>query len=329
MDPTEQSGVAIGVDIGGTNLRAAVVDQSGQILALTRTKSPIANPTQGHDLLVGAIRAVAAQANVPLHQLQGVGLGIPGWRDRCSGRLVFAPKMAHWQQIFDLARLQNELALPIYVDSDPHVATLGELWVGAGRGSRHLIMITLGTGLGCGIVVDGKLYVGQHGMAGEFGHIIVNADEDAVVCDCGLTGCLETQAAGPAIARQGRVAVERGTTTLINDLVQGHVDCITTATVFCAAERGDPVAQSIVNHAGELIGFGLATLVSLCEPEKIIVGGGMADVGDLLLKPMQQAMARRCYLIARGYITVEFVRAQLGDNAGVIGAARLAFSHEA
>ncbi|MFN8488281.1 MAG: ROK family protein [Caldilineaceae bacterium] len=327
MEPIEQKGAAIGVDIGGTNLRAAVVDQTGKIVAFTRTKSPIADPTQGYARLVQVIRAVAAQANLQLGQLQGVGLGIPGWQDRLSGRLVFAPKMAHWQQIFDLERLGQELALPIYVDSDPHVATLGELWVGAGRGGRHLIMITLGTGIGCGIVVDGKLYVGRHGMAGELGHIIVS-DDATVVCDCGLTGCLETQAAGPAIARQGRAAVESGAVTLIRDLVQGRVDCITTATVFCAAERGDPLAQSIVNRAGELIGFGLATLVSLCEPEKIIIGGGMAEVGDLLLKPMQQAMARRCYLIARGYITVEFVRAQLGDNAGVIGAARLAFSNE-
>lgn len=327
MGTIEQTGVAIGVDIGGTNLRAAVVDQNGEILALTRTKSPIADPPQGHERLVQAIRTVATQANVPLHQLQGIGLGIPGWLDRVSGHLVFAPKMAHWQQIFDLDRLQRALALPIYVDSDPHVATLGELWVGSGRGSRHLIMITLGTGIGCGIVVDGKLYVGRHGMAGELGHIVVS-DDEAVVCDCGLT-CLEAQAAGPAIARQGRAAVERGVPTLISDLVQGQVDHVTTATVFCAAERGDPVAQSIVNRAGELIGFGLATLVSLCEPEKIVVGGGMADVGDLLLKPIQQAMTRRCYLIARGYITVDFVRAHLGDHAGVIGAARLAFSHEA
>lgn len=328
MGTIEETGLAIGVDIGGTNLRAAVVDYSGKILALTRTKSPIADPTQGYELLVQTIHTVATQANVPLRQLQGIGLGIPGWLDRVSGRLVFAPKMAHWQQIFDLDRLQQALALPIFVDSDPHVATLGELWVGAGRGSRHLIMITLGTGLGCGMVVDGKLYVGRHGMAGEFGHIVVNDHDAAVLCDCGLTGCLETEAAGPAIARQGRAAVEGGNATLISDLVQGRVDCITTATVFCAAERGDPVAQSIVNRAGELIGFGLATLVSLCEPEKIIVGGGMADVGDLLLKPMQQAMAQRCYLIARGYIAVEFVRAHLGDHAGVIGAARLAFSHE-
>lgn len=328
MKAREQRMAAIGVDIGGTNLRAAVVDQTGKILAFTHAKSPIADPTQGCTQLVQAIRSVAAQANLQLGQLQGVGLGIPGWQDRLHGRLVFAPKMAHWQPIFDLERLQKALDLPIYVDSDPHVATLGELWVGAGQGSRHLIMITLGTGLGCGIVVDSKLYVGQHGMAGEFGHIIVS-DDATVVCDCGLTGCLETQAAGPAIARQGRAAVESGAVTLMRDLVQGRVDCITTATVFCAAERGDPIAQSIVNRAGELIGFGLATLVSLCEPEKIIVGGGMAAIGDLLLKPMQQAMARRCYLIARGYITVEFVRAQLGDNAGVIGAARLAFSHEA
>lgn len=324
MEPSEKPAVAIGIDIGGTNLRAAAVDQTGKILAYTRTKSPIANPTQGHDLLVQTICAVAAQVNRQLEQIQGVGLGIPGWLDRVSGRLAFAPKMAHWQPIFDLIRLQQMLGLPVYVDSDPHVATLGELWVGAGRGCRHLIMITLGTGIGGGIVVDGKLYGGRHGMAGEFGHIIVNADATEL-CDCGLIGCLETQASGPAIARQGRAAVADGVPTLISDLVQGRVDCITTATVFCAAERGDPVAQSIVNRAGELIGCGLATAVSLCEPEKIIVGGGLADVGDLLLTPIRQALAMHCYLIARGYITVEVVPAHLGDEAGVIGAARLAF----
>ena len=325
MDDVEEIGLAVGVDIGGTNLRAAVVDQAGQILVFVRTMSPIADPERSQQILIQTIRDVTAQAGVRLENLRGVGLGVPGWMDSISGLLTFAPKMAHWQGIFELDAIRAELGLPVHVDSDPNVATLGELWVGAGRGSRNLIMITLGTGLGCGIVIDGRLYVGHHGMAGEFGHTVINEVAEHP-CDCGTIGCLETQAAGPAIARQGRWAVESGRETLMSDLVQGRVEDITTSTVFSAAARGDPIAQSIVEHAGELLGIGFANLVSLFEPEKIIVGGGMADVGELILKPIQRTMSSRCYLIARGYISVEIVRAKLGDDAGVIGAAKLAFS---
>jgi glucokinase len=323
----EQAGVAVGIDIGGTNLRAAVVDHTGQILTLLRAASPIVDPGSGQRALIQAIRAVTAQAGCRLEDLQGVGIGIPGWMDRTSGALTFAPKMAHWQGVFALGAIRHELGLPIFVDSDPNVATLGELWMGAGRGSRNLIMITLGTGLGCGIVIDGRLYAGHHGMAGEFGHIVVEAVDDDP-CDCGIIGCLETQAAGPAIARRGRQAVENGRATLIRELAGGQAQNVTTATVFTAAVQGDPVASGIVRRAGELLGFGLATVVSLFEPEKIIVGGGMADVGGLILEPIQHAMAERCYLIYRGYVTVDLVPAELGDNAGVIGAARLALGAE-
>jgi len=325
MTSTENSGLAVGVDIGGTNMRAAVVDHVGSIVAFVRTASPIDDPSRGQQALLEVIRAVTAQAEIPVEELQGVGIGIPGWMDRVSGALTFAPKMAHWQGIFALGALQDELGVPVHVASDPNVATLGELWMGAGRGSRHLIMITLGTGLSCGIVIDGGLYVGRHGMAGEFGHIVIHQADDTV-CDCGTIGCLETQAAGPAIARRGQHAAETCPQTLIRDLVSGRVQDVTTATVFAAAEQGDPVANRIVRQAGEMLGSGFATLVSLLEPEKIVVGGGMADVGELLLDPIRTTMAERSYLIARGYISVDIVPAELGDNAGVIGAAKLAFT---
>lgn len=315
--------MAIGVDIGGTNLRAAVVDHLGHIRAHIRRPSPIADPCSGQDILIQAIHDVAATADVALAQIQGVGLGIPGWMDRVSGQLLFAPKMAHWQSMFDLYRLREQLQLPVYVDSDPNVATLGELWVGAGRGVRNMVMVTLGTGLGCGIVIDGRLYVGHHGMSGEFGHIVVN-DFAEYVCDCGMRGCLETQASGPAIARQGRLAVAAGQTTLLGQLAGGNAEAVTTAMVFSAAAQGDPVAQLIVDHAGELLGAGLATLVSLLEPEMLIVGGGMADVGELILGPMRRTLAARCYLIRLGYAPLALTLAELGDSAGVIGAARLA-----
>jgi glucokinase len=324
MGDAAQKNLAIGVDMGGTNLRAAVVDQNGQLLASIRTASPIADPTKGQETLIQAICDVAARAAVQPTALCGVGLGIPGWMDRVTGRLAFAPKMAHWQDVFDLAAIQAELCLPLYVDSDPNVATLGELWMGAGRGSRNMVMITLGTGLGCGIVIDGKLYAGHHGMSGEFGHIVVN-DFSEVPCDCGVIGCLETQAAGPAIARQGKLAVASGRDTLMSSLVDGCASNVTTSTVFAAAADGDPVARAIIEHAGELLGTGLATLVSLFEPEKIIIGGGMADRGEPLLEPMRRTMASRCYLISMGYVSVDLVLAHLGDTAGMIGAAKLAF----
>ncbi len=318
--------LAIGIDIGGTNLRGAVVDQSGQIKAFMHTSSPIADPRQGHKVIVETVHRLAAQAGVLVENLIGIGLGIPGWMDRIRGDLIFAPKMAHWQNIFSLNALRCELGIPVYAASDPNVATLGELWVGAGQGSQNFIMITLGTGVGCGIVIDGKLYVGHRGMAGEFGHISFN-DSSEPLCDCGMSGCLETQAAGPMIARQVRHAVASDQQTLLRDLGMERAEELTTPTIFSAAKHGNPVAQSIVNRAGEQLGIGFATLVSLFEPEKIIVGGGMSEVGDLIFEPIRRAMMAHCYLIARGYITVEVVPAQLGDDAGVIGAARLAFSN--
>ena len=325
MLDVKQNQLAVGIDIGGTNLRGAVVDHTGQIKAFLHTASPINNPVQGQKVIVDTVYRLATQAGICVEHLAGLGLGIPGWMDRLRGELIFAPKMAHWQNIVTLDALRRELGIPVYAASDPNVATLGELWKGAGQGSRNFIMITLGTGLGCGIVIDGKLYVGHHGMAGEFGHIAFCAAAEPV-CDCGMIGCIETQAAGPAIARLGRQALASGQPTLLRDLVMGQAERLTTSAVFSAAQQGDPVAQAIVNCAGERLGIGFAALVSLFAPEKIIVGGGMSEVGDLLLEPIRRAMMAHCYLLARGYVTVEVVTAQLGDDAGVIGAAQLAFS---
>lgn len=318
-----RKGLAVGVDIGGTNLRAAVVDSSGRIMHLLRAPSPIVDPARGQHALIEAIQAVTTEAGFKLADLEGVGIGIPGWMDRVTGSLIFAPKMAHWQGVFALDAIERELGMPVFIDSDPNVATLGELWMGAGREARDLVMITLGTGLGCGIVIDGKLYAGHHGMSGEFGHIIVEAAGDDP-CDCGIVSCLETQVAGPAIARRGRQAVENGQQTLIRTLADGEANKVTTATVFAAAAQGDPVASGIVARAGELLGYGLATVVSLFEPQRVIVGGGMADVGELIFAPIRRAMAERCYLVSRGYVTMELVPAKLGDDAGVIGAAGMA-----
>lgn len=324
MLPILQNKFAIGIDMGGTNLRAAVVDHNGQIIASIRRPSPIAQAQQGQTSLMQAVRDVAAEAAVDLGHVCGVGIGIPGWVDRVTGRLVFAPKMVNWQAVFDLDQLQGELGLCISVDSDPNVATLGELWVGAGRGTRNMVMVTLGTGIGCGIVIDGKLYAGHHGMSGEFGHIVVNDGSD-YLCDCGMRGCLETQVAGPAIARQGELAVANGQATLISTLAGGQANKVTTAIVFAAAAQGDCVAYAIVERAGEVLGIGLANLISLFEPEMLIVGGGMADVGELILEPMRRTMKSHCYLLSMGYISVELVHARLGDHAGMVGAAKLAF----
>lgn len=318
--------LAVGIDMGGTNLRGAVVDHTGQIQAFLNTASPISDPHQGQKVIVDTVNRLAAQVGMRVENLAGLGLGIPGWLDRLRGELVFAPKMAHWQNIVTLDTLRSELGIPVYAASDPNVATLGELWRGAGQGSRNFIMVTLGTGLGCGIVIDGKLYVGHHGMAGEFGHIAFCAVAEPV-CDCGMIGCLETHAAGPAIARFGQQAVASGQPTFLRDLVLGQSEALTTSAVFSAAKQGDLVAQRIVNCAGERLGIGFAALVSLFEPEKIIVGGGMSEVGDLILEPIRRAMLAHCYLVAKGYVTVEVVAAQLGDDAGVIGAAQLVFSN--
>lgn len=316
--------LAIGIDIGGTNMRAALVDRAGQILCHHRRRVALAGDAAAVAAeIIALVAAVGQESGHDPASLAGIGIGIPGWVDRWTGELVFAPKFAALDSRLLSDRLAAGLPCPVHFGCDPHVATLGELWAGAGRGAASFVMITLGTGIGCGIIIEGQLYRGHHGFAPEFGHMIV-AEAGEIPCACGIPGCLESLASGPAIGRAGQRAAAEGRGPRLLERAGGRVAAISAETVVACATDGDATARSILERAGRLVGVACANVVSLLEPERIVVGGGLSEVGELLLGLMREEMGRKTYLIAQGYVAVPLVRAELGDRAGVVGAAKLA-----
>jgi glucokinase len=319
--------LAAGVDIGGTHMRAALIDRSGRILARRKGSKPGKPGLAGVDEISALVRGLVTAQGLRSRELLGVGVGIPGWVDRITGKFVFAPKLAEWQQLPVLARLKEQLGCPVALETDPRVATLGELWLGAGRGKRDFVLVTVGTGIGCGIVMDGRLCVGHHGFGAELGHTVVDlslAKASVPRCACGTPGCLESLASGPAMAQAGQDAAAAGDSPHLVSLADGMPERISAEMVVAAARQGDIVARGIITQAGEWLGVGIANVVSILEPELVAIGGGLSEVGELFLVPVRQAMRRWCYLIGKGYIDVDLVQGELGDDAGIVGAAKMA-----
>jgi len=315
---------AIGVDIGGTNMRAALVTADGTILGQAKARRLDRSGPREVDRIAEFVQQLMRTMHCTPSDIAGIGLGIPGWVDHATQEVRFAPKLMHWQGVPIISHLESVLDLPVYLDSDPHMAIRGEQWMGAGRGLADFIMVTLGTGIGCGLVINGELYAGHRGFAPELGHTVI-ADTDEVICSCGTPGCLESLTAGPAIGDAGRRAALEGRSPRMVELAGGQIELITARTVVAACREGDVAATRVLQSAARLLGIACANLVCLLEPQRIVVGGGLAEVGEILLEPIRRTMQETCYLIRRGYVHVDLVPAELGDSAGVIGAAKLAF----
>lgn len=312
---------AIGIDLGGTKVAAAVVDDSGRI----HGKGHRATEAQrGPAAVIGNMaKAVEeALAATPPHlreQVQGIGVGAPGIIDAAAGTVLLAPNL-RWENLPLRALLEERFGQPVAMDNDANCAALGEQWAGAARGRRHVVMVTLGTGVGGGLILDGRIYRGAGGFAGELGHIPV--DEDGPPCGCGRRGCLEVYASASAIAARGREAVAAGHGRAIRAQARrtsrGQIDA---RAVLAAAQKGDPTAAAIVREAAGRLGWTLAGVVNALNPEVIVVGGGISRAGNLLLDPVRAEVARRALGGPAGQ--VEIVAARLGNEAGLVGAASL------
>ncbi|MFO7172913.1 MAG: ROK family protein, partial [Bacillota bacterium] len=253
-------------------------------------------------------------------RIRAVGVGAPGIVEAGTGRVLLAPNL-RWQDVPLGPLLQERLQMQVYVDNDANCAALGEQLAGAGRGARHLLMVTLGTGVGAGLVLDGQLYRGAGGFAGEVGHIPVLPD--GPLCGCGRRGCLETLCSATAVAAMARQAVSDGRGAAIvaaaRRVAQGQVDA---RAVMAAARWKDPVALAILREAGTYLGIGLAILVNLFNPERIVVGGSLSRAGEALLGPAREELGRRALPGPAQQVAV--VPAGLGNQAGMVGAAALA-----
>jgi glucokinase len=308
-----EAGQAIGIDVGGTKIAAVRVGREGSILDRASRGTPADDP----DATIAEMIDVARVLRTP--EVLVVGVGAAGMVSAKTGVLRYAPNLA-WRELPIAERMAEGVGLPCQVDNDANVAAWAEYRFGAGRGYRHILLVTIGTGIGGGIVSDGKLFRGAHGFAAEIGHIIV--EPDGPVCGCGNLGCLEAVASGQVIGRLGREAVEEHPRSIVASLAASRNE-ITGEVVTEAAKQGDEIAKGILAVVGRRLGEGIAGLVNVLDPQVVVVGGGAIDAGDLLLAP-----ARAAYLDAvegPGHRPeVPIVAAQLGRDAGAVGAAALA-----
>ena len=310
---------AIGLDVGGTKIAAARVAADGSILARERVPSPAAEPGEILHAAVQAARAVATD------DVEAVGIGAAGLVESATGILTFAPNLA-WRGVHLIEHVGGALGLPAIADNDATVAAWGEYRFGAGRGHRHLLLVAVGTGIGGGIVTDGRIYRGAHGYAAEIGHLIV--EPGGPLCGCGNLGCWEQVASGQAIQRAGREAAERYPHSGIARLAEGVPARVTGSVVSRAAQDGDETARGILAKVGRRLGEGIAGLVNVLDPSAVVLGGGVAAAGDLLLEPARRAFAQAVDASdLRPHVPI--LAAELGNDAGVVGAAALALDEVA
>lgn len=308
----------IGIDVGGTNVKLALVSPEGKIIY---SNSIPTHAEMGYEYTVSnikeAIHVLLKETGSSSSDIEGIGFGFPGQVDYKSGIVRLAPNIPGWVDVPIAKLIEDEFNIPTRVDNDVRCAALGELNFGAGQGCENLICITVGTGIGSGLIVNGKLVRGASNAAGEIGHIKLQM-KDGPICGCGDTGCLEAFASGPAIVAMAENYIAGGKSTKYRELANPD---ITPYIVYEAAKAGDPVAKRIFTIMGEYIGIGLSSVINLLNPEKVIIGGGVAASGEFLMGSIKETVKKRAMKIAGE--TVEIVPAQLGNTAGVIGASLL------
>jgi len=309
---------AIGVDLGGANLRVVVVNLENNIVAKTRKKT---NANEGRDKVlrrvIDAIYEAIELSRIEKDKIKGIGIGVSGLIDHEKGVCLYCPNIEGWENIPVKRIVEEEFAVDTSVEDSSRAMALAEHWSGVARGIDNFIFVNVGVGIGCAIFIHGKLYRGVGGIAGEFGHITI--DEAGPRCNCGNYGCLETLASGPAISRRARQAIKEGVVSLIEKLAEGNLENITPEIVVEAARRGDKLAFNIMEKTGEYLGIGIANMINIFNPELIVVGAGVSQAGDILLEPLKRTVKARALQLSSSMTNIKV--SQLGDNAGALGAA--------
>lgn len=314
------------MDIGGTNIRAGVVDEGGRILGEARRPALAEKGLRAAvDRAIEAVQDALENAGLTVADVTALGAGVAGSHRSREGICLFSPNFADSRGVPVLAPLREAFGIPCYMLNDVAVQTLGEHRFGAGRGCSYMVMITLGTGIGGGAIIDGELRIGHTEGFAEVGHMII--DPDGPLCSCGNHGCWEALAARDAIVRRAVREIQRGRQTAIADAVEYRLGSITPALIARCAEQGDQVALSVLSETGYYLGLGLVNLIQLFNPEIIVIGGGIAQAGKLLFDPVRRTVRARAHMVPAS--TCRIVSSQLGEDAGVVGAAVLAATENA
>jgi glucokinase len=322
MKQQSDAAPVIAVDIGGTKMLLALFGATGEILAKD-TRPTLA--AEGVSAVVARLKAaidnMLQQNNIKSSLPGGICIACAGGIDIGRGMVVTpSPHLPGWVDIPLADILRGKYQVPAFVVNDASAAALGEHRYGAGRGVQNLVLLTLGTGIGGGIITGGRLYLGAVGAAGELGHMTIEADGPA--CGCGNKGCLEVLASGTAVAGEAIKRLRRGEKSILTDMAGGEMDKITAEMVGKAARRNDPLAVVVISQAAYYLGVGMVNIVNIFNPEMIVLGGGMAEMADLLIAPGRRIVQERAFSISSRAVSI--VTAQLGNEAGVYGAAAFA-----
>jgi glucokinase len=312
----------VAIDLGGSKIAAAIISPEYKLSAreyhptlASEGVTPVINR------IASAVEQITAASGTALSQTRGISIAAAGAIDHKRGTVTLSPNLPGWRDVPLRDTIQERLGSRTWLINDANAAALGEHCLGAGRGMDNLIYLTIGTGIGGAIIIDGRLYTGACGSAGEIGHMTI--DTNGPKCECGNTGCLETLASGRAIARAAIQRISSGERSSLAELTDGKLTNITAREVAIAARQGDPLAASVINNAAAYLGVGMVNLVNIFNPEMIIVGGGVASLGDLLLNPVRQLVRERAFPVSSA--AVRIVTTELGRDAGLLGAARFAF----
>ncbi len=317
------SEVVVGVDLGGTFVKTAVVSREKEVLGKDSRPSRVeGGPAKVMDTMTKGVDTVLEQAGLDRGDVLAAGFGAPGPMNWQTGIVYSPPNLPGWRNVHLAKEMEKRLCIPCFVDNDANTACYGEYWLGAGQGVDSMCLLTLGTGVGGGIIVFGRLLRGIDGTAAEIGHLKVQRDGRA--CGCGGHGCLEAYGSVTGMVRTAVEGMESGTQTSLTDMCGGELALVTGKMISEAAEQGDEFAKSVIEETGVWLGLGISSLVNLLNPEKVILCGGMIGAGETLFAPIRRTVKKETFEVPAG--RVDIVPAGLGADSGVLGAAGCALN---
>jgi glucokinase len=313
----------VGVDVGGTKIAAALVDASGRLSGNTRCPTVISSPEATLEGIASTVSLAIQSTGIAASEIRGVGLGIPGTVDPVLG-LGLASVNLNWKNVAVVEGLERRLSIPCRIENDVRAAGLGEARFGAGMGKSSMVFLTIGTGVAAAVILGGKIWRGSHGLAGEIGH--TSFDPNGPKCKCGGSGCLEALVSGPAIAARAAAKIKIAGSSADRHSELQQIPDLTAQMVFAAARQGDSLALEAVEEACSYLALAIQWLALSYDPQVIVLGGGVSQAGDLLLKPLMshvQRLADASWVFG-GIFTPKLVQlSSLGENSGILGAAAL------
>jgi len=310
----------IGIDLGGTFIKAGLVDENGKIILKSSIPTGKERPYQEiiRDMAM-LVKQIIKDAQIDEKDVKSIGIGSPGTPDNKAGILVYANNLTNFENVPLRTEIQKYIDIPVILDNDANCAALAESVAGAARDAQNSVTITLGTGVGSGVVIDGKVYSGFNYSAAEMGHMVIKMDGEQ--CTCGRKGCWEAYASATGLIEQTKRAAMENKDSLINSLVDGDLSKIDAKTAFDAAKQGDETGRKVVGQYIKYIAEGLINVINIFAPDVVVIGGGVSKEGEYLLKPLRELVYKDVYF--KGEPQTQIRVAQMGNDAGIIGAAML------